>query len=159
MSAIIPSLYFFISGKITLANLKVSIYVFSKLYPYSSKLCFKNPISKSALCATNTLSPIKSIILGITLSIVSASFTISSVIWVTSTTSWGIGFSGFTKHSNSSTTSPFLIFIIPTSVIFSVLNESPVVSKSSTQYSPSISCLSGRLTLGSLSGTKYASTP
>ena len=80
LSAINPSLYLFISGKITFANLKVSIYVLSKLYPYSAKLCFKNPISKSALCATKTLSPIKSIILGITLSIVSASFTISSVI-------------------------------------------------------------------------------
>ena len=38
-----------------------------------------------------------------------------------------------TKQENSSITSPFFTFIIPTSVIFSVLNESPVVSKSSTQ--------------------------
>ena len=38
-----------------------------------------------------------------------------------------------TKQENSSITSPFLTFIIPTSVIFSVLNENPVVSKSSTQ--------------------------
>ena len=90
-------------------------------------------MSKSALCATNTESPTNSSILGITLSIVSASFTISSVIFVTSTTLWGIGFSGFTKQENSSITSPFFTFIIPTSVIFSVLNEKPVVSMSNTQ--------------------------
>ena len=38
-----------------------------------------------------------------------------------------------TKQENSSITSPFFTFIIPTSVIFSVLNEKPVVSKSNTQ--------------------------
>ena len=90
---------------------------------------------------------------------VSASFTMSSVICVTSTTLDGIGFSGLTKHSNSSMTSPFLIFIIPTSVIFSVIGEKPVVSKSSTQYSVSISCPLSFLTERSLSLTKYASTP
>ena len=105
------------------------------------------------------LSPINSIILGNILSIVSASFTMSSVIFVTSTTRWGIGFSGFTKHENSSSTSPFLIFIIPISVIFSVLKENPVVSKSSTQYVVSSSCFFGKETTGVLSGAKYASTP
>ena len=45
----------------------------------------------------------------------------------------GICFSGFTKQENVSITSPPLIFIIPISVIFSVLYESPVVSKSNTQ--------------------------
>ena len=83
----------------------------------------------------------------------------SSVIFVTSTTLCGIGFSGFTKQENSSSTSPFFIFIIPTSVIFSVLKESPVVSKSSTQYVVSISCPFGNDTDGVLSGAKYASTP
>ena len=53
---------------------------------------------------------------------------------VTSTTFWGIGFSGLTKQEKLSSNSPFLIFIIPTSVIFSVLKEIPVVSKSNTQY-------------------------
>ena len=105
------------------------------------------------------LSPINSIILGNILSIVSASFTMSSVIFVTSTTRCGIGFSGFTKHENSSNTSPFFIFMIPISVIFSVLNEKPVVSKSSTQYVVSISCPFGKDTTGVLSGAKYASTP
>ena len=78
---------------------------------------------------------------------------------VTSTTLGGIGFSGFTKHENSSITSPFFTFIIPTSVIFSVLNESPVVSKSSTQYVVSISCPFEKDTIAVLSGAKYASTP
>ena len=87
-----------------------------------------------ALCATIIESPKNSNILGNTLSIVSASFTISSVILVTSTTLCGIGFSGFTKQLNSSITFPSLTFIIPTSVIFSVTAENPVVSKSSTQY-------------------------
>ena len=57
----------------------------------------------------------------------------SSVILVTSTTLCGIGFSGFTKQLNSSITSPSFTFIIPTSVIFSVSGENPVVSRSSTQ--------------------------
>ena len=83
--------------------------------------------------ATITESPKNSNILGNTISIVSASFTMSSVIFVTSTILGGIGFSGFTKHEKLSITSPFLTFIIPTSVIFSVLGEKPVVSKSSTQ--------------------------
>ena len=93
------------------------------------------------------------------MSIVSASFTMSSVIFVTSTTLGGIGFSGFTKQLNSSITSPFFIFIIPTSVIFSVLGENPVVSKSSTQYVVSISCPLKFVTTDEPSGTKYASTP
>ena len=83
----------------------------------------------------------------------------SSVIFVTSTTLCGIGFSGFTKHSNSSITSPFLTFIIPISVIFSVLKDKPVVSKSSTQYVVSNFCPLELETAGTLSGTKYASTP
>ena len=64
---------------------------------------------------------------------VSAPFTISSVILVTSTTLCGIDFCGFTKVLNLSITLPSLIFIIPISVIFSVLGENPVVSKSKTQ--------------------------
>ena len=81
-------------------------------------------------------------------------------MFVTSTTLCGIGFSGFTKHSNSSITSPFLTFIIPTSVIFSVVIEIPVVSKSSTQYVlSSIFCPFGFFTDFSLSGARYASTP
>ena len=117
-------------------------------------------MSKSALCATNTLSPTNSKNLGITLSIVSASFTISSVMLVTSTTFWGIGFSGFTKHENSSITSPFFTFIIPISVIFSVLKENPVVSKSKTQnvVSSNVWFLE-KDTAEVLSGAKYASTP
>ena len=133
LSAIKPSLYFLKSGNKLFASLKVSKYVLFNSYPNCEALYFKNPISKSALCATKIESPTNSNILGNTLSIVSASFTISSVILVTSTTFCGIGFSGFTKQENSSITSPFFTFIIPTSVIFSVLNESPVVSKSSTQ--------------------------
>ena len=70
-----------------------------------------------------------------------------------------MGFSGFTKQENSSRTSPFFIFIIPISVIFSVLKEKPVVSKSSTQYVVSISCSFGKDTTGVLSGARYASTP
>ena len=133
LSAINPSLYFLKSGNRLFASLKVSTYVLLSSYPNCLALYFKNPISKSALCATNTESPTNSNILGNTLSIVSASFTMSSVMFVTSTTFCGIGFSGFTKQENSSITSPFFIFIIPTSVIFSVLKESPVVSKSNTQ--------------------------
>ena len=132
----------------------------SKDNPNCFALYFKKPTSKSALCATITLSPTNSNTFGITLSIVSASFTMSSVMFVTSTTLCGIGFSGFTKHSNSSITSPFsFIFIIPISVIFSVLNERPVVSKSNTQYVVCKSCPFGFETDGTLSGTKYASTP
>ena len=123
-------------------------------------MCFKNPTSKLALCATIIESPTNSKIFGNTLSIVSASFTISSVMFVTSTTLCGIGFSGFTNISNSSITSPFFTFIIPTSVIFSVVIEIPVVSKSNTQYVASSStCPLGFFTDFSLSGTKYASTP
>ena len=81
-------------------------------------------------------------------------------MFVTSTTLCGIGFSGFTNISNSSITSPFFTFIIPTSVIFSVVIEIPVVSKSNTQYVASSStCPLGFFTDFSLSGTKYASTP
>ena len=159
-SAIIPNLYFLYSGNSSFAKRNVSIYVFSNEYPSSPALYFKKPMSKSALCATSTLSPMNSIIFGNTLSIVSASFTISSVMFVTSTTLCGIGFSGLTKQENSSITSPFFIFIIPISVIFSVLNENPVVSKSKIQYVVlSMSCPRGNDTTGVLSGAKYASTP
>ena len=159
LSAIIPNLYFLKSGNNSFAKRNVSIYVFSRLSPNCFALYFKNPISKSALCATSTLSPTNSNTFGNTLSIVSASLTMSSVILVTSTTLGGIGFSGFTKHENSSITSPFFTFIIPTSVIFSVLKESPVVSKSSTQYVVSMSWFLEFVTTLDLSGTKYASTP
>ena len=124
------------------------------------QLYFKNPISKSALCATRTLSPTNSITFGNISSILGASFTISSVILVTSTTLCGIGFSGFTNVLNSSIISPFLTFIIPISVIFSVLNENPVVSKSKTQYVVSSrGWFFENETHGVLSGAKYASTP
>ena len=85
-SAIIPNLYFLYSGNRYFANLKVSIYVLFNFNPNAVALYFRKPISKSALCATKTLSPTNSSTLGNTLSIVSASFTISSVILVTSTT-------------------------------------------------------------------------
>jgi len=111
------------------------------------------------LCATITESPINFNAFGRILSIVGASLTISSVIWVTSITFCGIGFSGLTNVENSSITSPFFTFIIPISVIFSVLNEIPVVSRSNTQYVVSISCPFGFDTFDGLSGTKYASTP
>ena len=109
------------------------MYVLLNSNPKFSALYLINPTSKLALWATITLSPTNSITFGITLSIVSASFTISSVMFVTSTTRGGIGFSGFTKHSKVSITSPFFTFIIPNSVIFSVNLEIPVVSISSTQ--------------------------
>ena len=83
----------------------------------------------------------------------------SSVIFVTSTTLGGIGFSGFTKQLNLSITSPSLTFITPISVIFSVRGENPVVSRSSTQYVVSNFCPFGFATDGSLSGARYASTP
>ena len=89
----------------------------------------------------------------------SASFTISSVIFVTSVTLSGICFSGFTNVLNSPITSPFFTFIIPTSVIFSVTAENPVVSKSSTQYVVSILCPFPLYTVFVLSGARYASTP
>ena len=133
-SAIIPNLYFLYCGNKSFASLNVSKYVFPSFNPNNVQLYFKNPISKSALCATRTLSPTNSITFGNISSILGASFTISSVILVTSTTLCGIGFSGFTNVLSSSITSPFLTFIIPISVIFSVLNEKPVVSKSKTQY-------------------------
>ena len=152
-------MYFLKSGNKSFAKRSVSKYVFSNLYPNTDALCFKNPISKSALWATKTLSPTNSNIFGNTSPILGASFTISSVICVTSTTLSGIGFSGFTNVSKLSITSPFLYFIIPTSVIFSVLKENPVVSKSRTQYVVSISWPLGYDTEGVLSGTKYASTP
>ena len=86
----------------------------------SNKLYKLGLISIIALCLHNIpegittfISTTSNVRLGITLSIVSASFTISSVIFVTSTTLGGIGFSGFTKHENSSITSPSFSFIIP----------------------------------------------
>ena len=96
-----------------------------------------------ALCATITVSfwsPKNSNIFGNTCSIVSASFTMSSVILVTSETLSGICLSGFTKQLNLSITSLFLTFIIPISVILSFVAENPVVSKSNTQYVVSIDC-------------------
>ena len=104
-SAIIPNLYFLYSGNSALAKRNVSIYVLSNFKPNSEQLCFKNPISKSALCATKMLSPTNSKTFGNISSIVGAFFTISSVILVTSTTLCGIGFSGLTKVLNSSITS------------------------------------------------------
>ena len=110
------------------------MYVGLNSSPNWSALCLIKPISKVALCATRTVSFTKSKTFGKTLSIVSASLTISFVIFVTSTTLCGISFSGFTKHSNSPSLSPFLTFIIPNSVILSVFFESPVVSISKTEY-------------------------
>ena len=155
-SAIIPNLCFLKSGNNCLDNAKLSMYSLSIVSPSSSALYFKNPTSKSALCATSFKSPINSRNLGITLSIVSASFTISSVICVISTIFCGIGISGFTKHSNVSTISPSFTLTAPISVIFSVLKESPVVSISNTIYSLSIPF--DKSTALS-SGTRYASTP
>ena len=107
------------------------------------------------MCATKTESPKNSKTLGNISSIVGASFTISSVICVISCTLIGIGFCGFTKDENSSITSPFFIFMIPISVIFSVLNEIPVVSKSKIQNSVSFNvCPLSFVTIGSLSGNK-----
>ena len=133
-SAIFPNLYLFKFGKISFAKLNVSIYVKSNSYPSSLATYFKKPISNLALCATRTLPLINSNNSGNTCSIFSASLTMSSVIFVTSTTLGGIGFSGFTKQLNLSITSPSFTFITPISVIFSVRGEKPVVSKSSTQY-------------------------
>ena len=104
-SAIIPNLYFLYSGNNSFARRNVSIYVFPSFSPNSEQLCFKNPISKSALCATKTLLPTNSKTFGKISSIVGASFTISSVMLVTSTTLCGIGFSGLTNVLNSSITS------------------------------------------------------
>ena len=114
------------------------------------------------MCATTTvslLSPKNSKTFGNILSIVSASFTISSVILVTSETLSGICLSGFTKQLNSSITSLFLTFIIPISVILSFDAENPVVSKSNTQYVVSINCPFPLYIDFVLSGAKYASTP
>jgi len=133
-----------------------------KSYPKAFAFCFKNPTSKFALCATITVSfwsPKNSKTFGKILSIVSASFTISSVIFVTSDTLSGICLSGFTKQLNSSITSLFLTFIIPISVILSFEAENPVVSKSSTQYVVSISWPFPSYIDFVLSGAKYASTP
>ena len=132
------------------------MYSLSIFNPKFSALYFKKPTSKSALCATSFRSPIKFKNLGITLSMVSASFTMSSVIFVISVILYGIGISGFTKHSNVSIISLFLTLTAPISVIFSVLKESPVVSISKTIYSLSIPF--DKSTALS-SGTKYASTP
>ena len=159
-SAIIPNLYFLNSGNKSFASLNVSKYVLSNFRPSFSQLYFIKLVSKSALCATKTESPKNSKTFGISSSIVGASFTISSVMFVISWTLIGIGFSGFTNVSNVSITSPFLTFIIPISVIFSVLKDIPVVSKSNTQYVVSSKVWPlPLLTIGSLSGTKYPSTP
>ena len=68
LSAIKPSLYFLKSGNKLFASLKVSKYVLFNSYPNCEALYFKNPISKSALCATKIESPTNSNILGNTLS-------------------------------------------------------------------------------------------
>ena len=89
----------------------------------------------------------------------SASFTISSVIFVTSVTLSGMCLSGFTNSLNSPITSPDLYFITPISVIRSFVAENPVVSKSSTQYVVSNGCPFGLYIDFVLSGARYASTP
>ena len=86
LSAIIPSLNFLKCGNNSFASGKESMYVGLNSSPNWSALCLIKPISKVALCATRTVSFTKSKTFGKTLSIVSASLTISFVIFVTSTT-------------------------------------------------------------------------
>ena len=97
--------------------------------------------------------PKRMVIPFIIFSILGASATISSVIWVNSWTLNGIGFSGFTKVVYSSIISPFLTLHTATSVIPSVSGLNPVVSKSKTQY------VSNSGTIGSTSLARYPSTP
>ena len=93
------------------------------------------PASNFALCATRILPLIKSKNFGRTVSIFSASFTISFVIAVSSVISFGISLSGFTKYENLSITLLFFIFTAPISIILSVKGSKPVVSISNTTYS------------------------
>ena len=65
-----------------------------------------------------------------------ASATISLVMPVSSVIFEVMGFPGFTKVSNSSTTSPFRTMTAPISVRYSTPGSRPVVSVSKTQNSP-----------------------
>ena len=94
------------------------------------------------------------------MSIVSAFFTISSVIVVSSVIFSGIWHSGFTKCENSPITFFPFILIAPISIILSETGLKPVVSISNTTYSAFSSLASvGFSTTGFSSSTIYASIP
>ena len=130
--ATILSLTFLSSGYKNLASGTVSIIVKSNSKFILLQLFFINPVSKAALCATNTLPLQNSRNLGNILSIVSLSLTISSVIPVSSVILYGINFSGFTNSLNLSTIFPSSILTAPISIILSFFAENPVVSRSNT---------------------------
>ena len=124
---------FLSSGLQYLDKATVSRYVGVNSMPHFSALWRMNPMSKEALCATNTQSPAKSRNFGSTMEISGASATISSVMPVSSVILVLICVPGFTKLSKVSSISPFLYNTAPISVMAQSFAESPVVSISNTQ--------------------------
>ena len=135
--ATVYSLQFLISGKIERQIATVSIEVRLYSTPILSQTALINDVSNGALWATTTAPSTNSRKSFTASSSSGASLTIPSLIPVSSTIFSGIGFSGLTKVSNVSTTTPFLIFTAPISVIFSFCAESPVVSISKQTNVPS----------------------
>ena len=96
-----------------------------------------NPMSKRALCATRTASPINSTSESSTSSTVGALATIVSVMPVKIVMNGGIAHSGFTSVVNRPISSPPRYLTAPISVIASYSFDPPVVSRSTTQNSTS----------------------
>ena len=104
----------------------------SYVSPSRSQFFRTKEVSNSALCATRYEPDTKSRNLGSTVSIGSASITMSSVIEVSCVILNGIGKPGFTKAENLSTIAPSLILTAPNSIILSETADRPVVSRSNT---------------------------
>ena len=156
-----PNPYFFKSGNKSLAICKVSITEDCKsIFKYFLISLFINPISKGALCATKTASPIKSTNFPITSSILGSLATCSSVMLVISVIWYGIGLPGLISCEYLSTILPAFIFTAPISIISLVCEFKPVVSISNTTNSSSSIFLSfGFVTIGASSSIIYISQP
>ena len=100
--------------------------------PFLAQATFRNPTSNGALCATRTAPRMNSRNDGSTAPIIGASKTIASEIPVSMVICGGIFRPGSTSVANSPSTSPPRILTAPISVIDSVCDEPPVVSRSTT---------------------------
>ena len=109
----------------------VSIYTYGNVMSWRLHTARRNEVSKFALCATRiTSSPQNSKNLRTASSSFSAPATISSVIPVSSVIFAGMGFSGSTNVLKDSVISPLCTRTAPISVMRSLLEERPVVSRS-----------------------------
>ena len=103
-----------------------------QLRSWRAQAAFRKPMSKGALWATSTAPAANSRNEGSTEAIEGAVATIRSVIPVSTLTNGLIGMPGSTRVANSPITSPARTLTAPISVIESVVEAPPVVSRSTT---------------------------